>query len=138
MAVKVKMSSLRERALNAAASLPEELVHVPEWDDGDTQFIALVRSLTAKERAQFIRQVTAAQPGQRQQPGAVSLNWESLAADIVIMTARDPENGELLFTAPDRDALLSVAATPLERLASVARRLSGLEESSQAQAEFPA
>jgi hypothetical protein len=138
MAVKAnsKFSALRDRVLNQT-KLPEELVHVPEWDEGETKCVILVRSLTAKERAHLITRITAAQPGQRQAPGQVQINYERFAAEIVLMTARDPEDGELLFEPTDRDSLLNLGSGPLEKLAKTARVLSGIEEAAQADAEFP-
>ena len=134
-----RISNLRDHILAAAPKLPEELVHVADWDDADgTECIILVRSLTARERADFLRRILVQQPGQRAQPtgGAPAINWENYVADIVLMTARDPDDGALLFEPTHRDSLLAMAAAPIEQLASVARRLSGLEESSQAQARF--
>ena len=50
-----------------------------------------------------------------------SISWEVYFVDIVLMTARDPEDGVLLFAATDRDMLLDMAVAPIEPLASVAR-----------------
>lgn len=139
-ATKRRIGNLRDHILTAA-KLPEELVHVSEWDEGDTECVVLVRSMTARERADFMRRILAPTMGQRgpQLAGApTAINWENYFVDIVQMTARDPEDGALLFEPTHRDSLLAMAAAPIERLASVARRLSGLEESSAAaQAEFP-
>lgn len=133
-----RIADLRAHILAKTNSLPEELVHVADWDRDGVECWILVRSMTAKERAQFQTQILAATPGRPQIAGQpVSINWEKFFADIVIMTARDPEDSALLFSPTDRDGLLAIAAKPIEQLASVARRLSGLEESAQTQAQFP-
>lgn len=135
-----RISNLRDHILAAAPKLPEELVHVADWDDADgTECIILVRSLTARERADFLRRILVQQPGQRAQPtgGAPAINWEKYFVDVVLMTARDPDDGELLFEPTHRDALLALPARPVEQLASVARRLSGLEDAASSDAQFP-
>ena len=133
-----KIANLREHIM-ASSHLPEERVHVAEWDKVEMECWILVRSLTAKERAQFMRRLLAQQPGQpAQTPGQpVSINWERYAVDIVLMTARDPDDGALLFRPTDRDALLEMPAKPIETLASAARRLSGMEDGAQSDARFP-
>lgn len=132
------ITNLRDHILTATR-LPEELVHVAEWDKPDEECWILVRSLTARERADFLRRILVQQPGQRAQPtgGAPAINWEKYFVDVVLMTARDPEDGELLFEPTHRDALLALPARPVEQLASVARRISGLEDAASSDAQFP-
>ena len=123
-----KIADLRAHILNAS-DLEHEDVYVPGWD-----CTIRVQALTAKERAQFLKQVTAQQPGQMG-PQGVTINWDRYFADLVILSARDPEDGALLFSATDRDALLGKAGKNLEVVAAVARRLSGLEDDATATAK---
>jgi hypothetical protein len=116
-------SKLREQVLNAK-DLAEERVTVPEWDDAEF----LIRGLTGAERAKLLKSATN---GGRSE----SVDFERYFADIVIMSARDPETGELVFEPTDRDMLNGKNAAAVERLAKVARRLSGLEDNALAQAK---
>lgn len=122
-----KISNLREHILSAP-DLEEELVHVPGWDCD-----ILVRALTGAERAKFMRQIMAQTPGTM--PGQGVIQWDRFWADAVILSARDPEDGSLLFASTDRDALLAKNSKNLEVVASVARRLSGLNENALANAK---
>jgi hypothetical protein len=123
-----KIKNLREHILTVK-DLKEQMVPVPDW--GVT---LLVRGLTGDERADFQQQITVQTPGaQAGQP--VQINWKKFWADLVILTARDPEDGSLIFTKTDRAALLAKAASALEQVASVARKLSGLDDNGQAAAK---
>lgn len=123
-----KIANLREHILQVS-DLEEELVHVPGWDCD-----LLVRALTGAQRAKFQKQLVAQTPGAAQGQ-TLSINWERMWADLVIVTARDPEDGALIFAPTDRDALLAKAALNLEAVASVARRLSGLDDNALANAK---
>ena len=122
---KNKIANLREHILNVP-DLEEEQVEVPGW--GVT---ILVRALTGAERARFIKQVQAkTEPGQSARD--VRIDWGRWWADIVILSARDPEDGALIFEPTDRDALLTKSGKNLEVVADVARRLSGFEDDATA------
>ena len=134
-AKRAHIANLRDHVLNKT-DLPEQSVHVPDWDTDTQECWFLVRGLNAKGRAQFQQQILAQQPGRQQQPGQpLQINWERFWADLVILTARDPEDKSLVFQSTDRDALLEKAAKSLEELAKVARRLSGLEDEATANAK---
>ena len=128
---KTRIANLREHILNQP-DLEEELVHVPGWDCD-----ILVRALTGAQRAKFQRQLVAQTPGATSSGQVLSINWERMWADLVIISAHDPEDGALVFAPTDRDALLAKAALNLEAVASVARRLSGLDENAQVSSKSP-
>ena len=129
-AAKNKVVNLREHILNVP-DLDCEDVEVPGW--GVT---LRVMALTGAERARFQKQILAQTPGA--QPGqTLAINWERMWADLVIISAHDPEDGALVFAPTDRDALLAKAALNLEAVASVARRLSGLDENAQVSSKSP-
>lgn len=122
-----RIANLREHILQQANKLPVVPVHVKDWDEGDTECWIDVWALTGKQRATFQQQVLAQTPG-TQAGQQVRINWDRYWADIVIMAAHDPQDGVLVFEWTDRDRLLEVAAKPLEVVASVARKLSGLDD----------
>ena len=130
-AAKNKVVNLREHILNVP-DLDCEDVEVPGW--GVT---LRVMALTGAERARFQKQILAQTPGA--QPGqTLAINWERMWADLVILSARDPEDGTLIFDVTDRDKLLTKAANNLEVVAAVARRLSGLDDNAQANSKSTA
>ncbi len=130
-AMKNRVVNLREHILNRS-DLEEETVYVPGWECD-----ILVRALTGAERAKFQKQVVAQAPGTA--PGQqVSINWDRMWADLLILSARDPEDGALIFAPTDRDALLTKNGKNLEVVAQAARRLSGLEDKALASAKSDA
>lgn len=119
--LKGKIANLREHILTRN-DLDEEPVYVPGWD-----CTVLVRALTGAERAKYQQQITTSTPG-AQQGQQAQIRYDRFWADLVIMSTRNPEDGTLLFSPTDRNALLEKAAKNLEQVAAVARRLSGLNE----------
>lgn len=115
-----KIANLREHILNKP-DLDEETVYVAGWDCD-----ILVRALTGAERARFMKQVTGGQ--QMNSAAGVSIDWGRWWADLVILSARNPEDGALIFEPTDRDSLLAKNSKNLEKVAAVARRMSGLED----------
>lgn len=103
-----------------------ELVPVPGW--GDAKF--LVKGLSALERADFLKRCST-----QQKDGTLYVDMVKYWPDLVIRTAHDPKTGELVFQPTDRDALNRKMAKNLQEVAAVARRLSGLEDNSQAEAK---
>ena len=122
-----KISNLRDHILSAP-DLEEETVYVPGWDCN-----ILVRALTGAERAKFLEQVTAPKPGQPMQQARI--DWGKYWADLLILSARDPEDKALIFAPTDRDSLLGKNSKNLEVVAEVARRLSGLEDDATAKSK---
>lgn len=112
--------SLRDQILSAS-DIAEESVDVPEWG------VKLqVRGLTGMERATFIRDC-AGKDGR--------IDPIRGYPELVIMTARDPETGDAVFTNADRDVLMTKAGSALDRVADVALRLAGLTNEAAATAE---
>lgn len=112
------MSSLREKILNADDRRSEQ-VDVPEW--GVT---VEVRGLSGADRAAFLADAVTDE-------GKVDFTrvWPSL----LIAGVYDPESGEPVFQAADRDAINAKSAGVTERLAKIVQRLSGLDEDAVAQ-----
>jgi hypothetical protein len=96
----------------SADDIESELVEVKAW--GVT---LLVKSMTARDRAKMIS-------GGVTEAGTFQL--EDVLPDLVIACSHDPETGERVFEESDRDALMSKSAAPIEQIAEVAMRLSGL------------
>lgn len=107
-----KSQKSMRNAILAVDDIPTEMVEVPEW--GVT---LLLKGMNGKQRAAFLKSATDAQ-------GNVS--FDRFYAELVIASAYDPESGEQVFEAADRDALNEKSGRALERLASVATRLSGI------------
>jgi len=115
--------SLKE-AIFSSDDITKELVEIPEW--GVT---VEVRSMTANERAKLGE---SAAKGDKTDVGA-------MYALTVIATVYDPETGLPVFTAQDKEAILSKNGAVIERLATKALGNSGLSEKAvdEAQARFP-
>lgn len=107
-------SNLRNKILQAE-DIESEMVEVPQW--GVT---VEVRSMDARSRISMTQDVS--------EDGSVSM--ERLYPDMVIQTAHDPETGERIFGADDRDLLLSKSSAALDILATAAMRVSGMSPTS--------
>jgi|SRR6185503_236619 len=114
------MSDLRARILNADDVRSED-VEVPEW--GVT---VRVQGMTGAERARYL-QATVGEDGKP--------NFDRIYPEVLIACAYDPETGEKVFEAADRDALNGKAAGATERIAKVAMRLSGIADDARAEAK---
>ena len=114
------MKSIRDIALNAK-DVRTELVTVPEWDDVKIE----VRGFTLGERLAFYDRV--ADDGQ--------VNRENFLPELVIASSFDPDSGQKVFEAADRDMLKTKSAAALERLTTVATRLSGMSDDDVTEAE---
>lgn len=114
------MSNLRE-AIFGAEDSESEIVPVPQWGGIEIE----VRSMTGKSRAAFMESFT-------DDEGKVS--WERLYPSLIIATSYDPETGERIFLPGDEDALNAKSAAALEKVASVALRLSGLSDKAEEEA----
>jgi hypothetical protein len=105
----------REQILNAN-DLPAEDVEVPEWGG-----VVRVRALTGAERDAFEAAIIKVR-GKR-----VDFHLENARALLVAMSVVD-EDGNRLFSDEDVKALGRKSAAALDRVASVAMRLSGLTQ----------
>lgn len=101
---------LRRDAILAAARLERETVHVPEWG-GDV----LVQELTAAARDDFERALV----------GADGRLGPNIRARLVALSVVD-EDGNRLFSDADVAELAKQPAKAMDRVFSVAQRLSGL------------
>lgn len=106
---------LTRDAILAATALPTEEVNVPEW--GGT---VRVRGLSALERDRFEQETFA-------MAGNDKATWVGARARLVSRTVVG-EDGRLLFTKQDVEALGRLSATGLSRVWDVAMRLSGMSK----------
>jgi hypothetical protein len=107
------VSILRDQIMSAQDT-HSELVEVPEWG------VKLeIRSMSGASRA-ILMQGAVLSGGQ--------VDMAQVYPDLIIQTCFDPETGEPVFQAEDRDLILSKNGAILDRLAEVATRLSGFNE----------
>lgn len=110
------MTTLTRDAILGQHDREIEAVEVPEWGG-----VVHVRSLSGAERDQFEASIV-------QRNGKdVKTNLRNLRARLVVLAACD-ENGLPIFDAADATALGAKNAAALDRLFSVAQRLSGLRD----------
>jgi hypothetical protein len=106
------MSELKKSILDAD-DIQSEIVEVPEWN-----VKVEVRGMNGRDRANFLKRSTNPVDG--------TLDYDKFYPELLIGTLFDPETGEKVFEGPDRDSLNTKSGKALERLATVAQRLSGL------------
>lgn len=121
------MALTREQILGKA-SLRRELVLVPEWDDdsGGEPAAVWLRELTAKERDAYEAEIFVIKGSGRK--AQVDYQRANIRAKLVALSAIDPSTGGLLFTVEDVGELGSGSAAALDRLFTVAQRLSGFSK----------
>lgn len=105
----------REQILEAQ-DIKTETVEVPEWGGS-----VLVKGMTGKERDQFEATIL----GQRGK-GQI-LDLKNFRAKLFVLSVVD-EKGKQLFTQKDIDALGDKCASAINKVFTVAQRLSGLSE----------
>ena len=103
---------LRRTILEREDTLRES-VFVPEWD-----VTVEIRGMTAGDRFRLLQNTSI--------DGKV--NFQRWFPDLVIACTFDPETGEKVFQATDRDTLLTRSGKAIGQLAEVASRLSGLSD----------
>jgi hypothetical protein len=113
------MAMLTKDAILASEDLPKELVAVPEWG-GEVY----VRCLTGSERDDWESSVMEMQ-GSKAKP-----NLQNLRAKLVARTVCD-EEGNRMFGDSDVVALGAKSAAALDRLYTVAARLSKISKSDE-------
>ena len=106
------MVNIRQAALNAK-DVKTELVEIPEW--GAT---VEVRGFTLGERLEFLQRVA---------PNG-EVNRDHYLPELVIASVFDPDTGQKVFEPADRDMLKTKSAAAVDRITSVANRLSGIGE----------
>lgn len=110
------MKYLSREDILGASDLQYEDVEVPEW--GGT---VRLRGLTGSERDEFEAGIV------RRRGRDVEANLQNIRAKLVSLAAVD-EDGKRLFSEADVAALGRKSARALDRLFSVAQRLSGLTD----------
>lgn len=105
---------LTKKAILEAQDLKTEIVPVPEWG-GDVN----VKGMTGADRDKFEASIVQTR-GKDQ-----TLNMVNIRAKLASMTICD-EKGEKLFTDADIVKLSMKSAAALQRIFSVAQRLSGI------------
>lgn len=104
--------SLRDKIL-AAADIPTESIHVPEWD-----VEILMKGMSAGDRIALMQ---SAYDTKTQQ-----VNMAKVYPDVVVACCHDPETGEPIFVDADKDAILAKSSAAVEKIAEVGLRLSGI------------
>jgi len=110
--------SLRDTILTAD-DLGEEVIDVPAWG-----VKVMVQGMDGIQRSKIQKLATS---------GSDHAN-----ADILILVARDPDTGELIFDKADRDALSGKSGAAVEEVVLAAIRMSGTnmdEAESQVEAD---
>jgi hypothetical protein len=102
--------SLRDQIF-ATQDIPSETVEINEWG------ITLeVRGMTGADRTVLLEKAV---------DGTGQLNLSQIYPEAVIACSYDPETGERVFGAEDRENLLAKSATAIDKIALAALRLSG-------------
>lgn len=110
------MNVLTKNEILSQSDREIEMVEVPEWGG-----VVFVRSLSGEERDQFEASII------ERNGRDVRTNLRNLRARLVVLAACD-ESGNPIFSPGDADALGAKSAAALDRIFSVAQRLSGLRE----------
>jgi len=101
-----------------------EIVPVPEWGGA-----VRIKALNGKERDAWEESIVI-----KGKKGSFEVNSRRLRTKLIAVSAVD-ENGALLFSEDDVDALAGKSAAALERVFKAAQRLSGLSEEDIKEAE---
>lgn len=111
------MPFLTREQILGAKDLLVEVVDVPEWGEGAQ---VRVRGLTARERDDYEAGMLTFRG--KKDP---DVNMRDARARMIVMAVCD-ENGNRMFTDQDLNALAKRSAIPMDRLYTVAVRLSGI------------
>lgn len=109
------MARLNKQAILQVVDLATEEVEVPEWGGS-----VLVRGMTGTERDLFETEIVLLRDGKK-----AELVRENIRAKLVARCIVDDE-GERVFEDADIQALGKKSASALDRIFSVAQRLSGI------------
>jgi hypothetical protein len=105
--------SIRDRILTSD-DIPSELVEVPLWG------VTLeVRGMTGSDRATMLKAAMTPEGG---------VDLQAFYPEIVIACSYDPETGERVFVASDRDSIMAKSGKAIDAVATVGLRLSGMTE----------
>jgi hypothetical protein len=114
------MSALRDKILNAQ-DIKKEPVHIDEWDAD-----LIVRGLTGKERSDIIAKATVTETNDKGEVVNTTVDQLVLLPLIIIATTTDPADGSAVFGDADRDAINDKSSSAIDKVSSVALRLSGM------------
>lgn len=109
--------NLRDKIL-AAKDIPSEELFVKEWG-----ITVLVKGMTAGERITLMQNAFDQKTQQ--------VNMAAVYPDVVVSCIHDPESGEPIFSAADKDALMGKSSAAIESIAAVGLRLSGIGSEQQ-------
>lgn len=107
---------LGREAILAANDLPTEDVNVPEWGG-----VVRVRTLTGAQRDAFEAEIVTTN-GRKVERNTYNIRAKLVAASVV------GEDGKLLFSRADVEALGAKSAAALDRVFDAASRLSGISD----------
>lgn len=106
--------SIRD-TIKSAVDIESEVIEIPQWDQVKIE----VRSMSGRARAKLLRQAV--------QPDG-SMDFEALYPSVLIACCHDPDTGELVFSEEDMAWINDKSAGPVEKLAQIGMRLSGLTQ----------
>jgi hypothetical protein len=112
------MAILSKAEILAAQDIATEVVEVPEWGGS-----VIVKAMSGVERDSFEEMVLRKGPSGGFEPVMANMRAKLLAKTLV------DEDGKALFTDKDVAALGQKSAQVLDRLFTVASRLSGISQS---------
>jgi len=115
------MGTLADK-IRATDDRPCNVVHIDEWD----QDILLI-AMTARERARFASAMKRFESG--------NIDDADLGAEMVVLSARDPETRELIFEPTAIGWLCDKSGYVVNKIAVEWLRLSGLTNASAEEAE---
>ncbi len=110
------MAVLAKSVLLGATKPPQEIVRIPELG-GDV----IVRGMTGAERDAFEVSLVEGRGRKRE------VNLKNLRAKLIAFCCID-ENGNRIFSDADADALGNIRADVVNRIYTVAQKLSGISE----------
>lgn len=117
------VSILKRDEILAASDIQLELVPVPEWGGH-----VWVKGMTGAERDKFEGSIVKLSiAGKPSRPGDDTLNLANVRAKLCSMTICDAE-GKRLFSENDIQALSQKSAAGLQRVFTVAQKLSGITD----------
>lgn len=108
--------SIRDRIIKAD-DLGSEIVSIPEWD-----VKIEVRAQTVDQQFDLLDRV-------RKPDGEI--DTKLLSIETILVTCYDPDTGEPVFEAADRDMLRGKSSRAFQRLFSAANKAAGLETEDQ-------
>lgn len=107
----------REEILARRGQVPEQDIYIEEWGGW-----LHVRGMTGAERDAFEESVVTGRGRNRE------VNLRNIRAKLVSLCVVDPQTGQRIFSRADVEALGELSAAALDRVADVARKLSGLSQ----------